>query len=93
MTFPNPAERADWFSSNFERVDPDYDPTDADRRFGRGHRPAVQKIGSGWSPACGCVNPKCTRAEDDSRRIHPTWDDAWHTAVKNLSENENGPDA
>lgn len=75
MTWPNDAERADWFRSNLENP---------------AHRPAVEKVGAGWAPACGCPDPACERAEDDSRRIHPTWDGAWHAARINIDAKEAG---
>lgn len=84
MTFPNPAERADWYAGNHEATHV------ADVLYGTGHRPGVTIVGAGWAPVCGCPDPKCVRAEDDSRRIHATWDGAWHAAVQNLTDNEHG---
>ena len=80
---PNPAQR-DWFFQQHEAT------ATADTRYGKGHRPGVEPVGAGWAPVCGCPDPRCTRAEDDSRRIHPTYDGAWHAADINLRHNEHG---
>jgi len=84
MSFTNPAQR-DWHQSNHEATHT------LDARYGTKHRPGVEPVGVKWAPVCGCPDPKCTRADDDSRRTHDTWGAAWHAADHNLRENEHGP--
>lgn len=87
MSFPNAAQRTDWMQTNHEAT------FTADQRYGTGHRPAVEPVGAGWSPVCGCPDPKCTRADNDGRLIRSDWQDAWNDAVQNLTDNEHGPRA
>lgn len=69
MSFPNPAQRADWFTTQYENP---------------AHRPAVAKVGAGWSAECGCPDARCERAANPTGRLYPTWDAAWHAARINL---------
>ena len=87
MSWPNTAQRADWHATNNEAGHA------ADVRYGTGHRPGLTPVGAYWAPTCGCGDAKCTRAEDDSRRLYPDWDEAYAAAVTNLTENEHGPSA
>lgn len=82
---PSPAQRADWFRSNNEAAHTN------DELYGKGHRPAYALVGAMWAPVCGCTNPRCFLAEDDSRRLYQTAEEALDAAAKNLHDNEHGP--
>lgn len=77
MTFPTPAQRADWFRSNHETS-----------RYGHGHRPSPTLVGAAWRAGCACG---CDRGEDGWD--YPTFEDALDAAKTNLAAAEHGPNA
>lgn len=85
MSFPNTAQRADWYAANHEAAH------DLDARYGTGHRPTYAHVGAGFVAACGCPDTHCTRADDPM--LHPTWDAALDAARTNLAAAEHGPRA
>lgn len=79
MTFPNPAERADWYSTQYEKS------VAAD-----GHQPAYTalKFGSYLAAClCGCIN------NDPALLVHTTWFDALDDARTILAAAVHGPAA
>lgn len=81
MSFPSPAQRADWFTTNDEGA------VTRDALYGTGHRPTYAKVGAGWCAACSCGSD-CTRVDD--RMLYPTWDTALDAARTNLQHAEHG---